>query len=271
MYVACDLRGVLARCYSAPEGFFSHFRPRGKLACHGYIMKHVCISAELRGGVRRIKRRLADHLARDCVPPSRDEQVTRKTPIFFLHFNKLLRFFVLFCFVCKKMARFPPSLESHSLFLSHPLSNCSGRSSGSRSSSRSTTAAAGAIYSTSSAHLSSAISLTAASSAGGAGRGVSCAEMALLHPCSLPRYAPSAGNKRNNAIIIYNFQRTLYFRPDRNCEQIRKVRLPSADTVIDSWNRVHLLNARRGLGLVDFAGSGLPISVATWPPSAERG
>ena len=39
--------------------FLSHFRPRGKLACHGYIIQHVWISAELRGGARRIKRRLA--------------------------------------------------------------------------------------------------------------------------------------------------------------------------------------------------------------------
>ena len=50
---------VLARCSPAPECFFSHFRPRGKLACHGYIMKHVWMSAELRGGAWRIKRRLA--------------------------------------------------------------------------------------------------------------------------------------------------------------------------------------------------------------------
>ena len=53
------LRVFLARCSPAAEGFFSHFRPRGKLACHGYIMKHVWISAELRGGAWRIKRRLA--------------------------------------------------------------------------------------------------------------------------------------------------------------------------------------------------------------------
>ena len=39
--------------------FFSHFRPRDNLACHGCILKHVWISAERWGGVRRIKRRLA--------------------------------------------------------------------------------------------------------------------------------------------------------------------------------------------------------------------
>ena len=49
----------LARCSPAAKCFFSHFRPRGKLACHGNIMKHVWISAKLRGGARRIKRRLA--------------------------------------------------------------------------------------------------------------------------------------------------------------------------------------------------------------------
>ena len=59
VYVKYDLRLILARCSPAAERFFSHFRPRGKLACHGYIMKHAWISAELRGGARRIKRRLA--------------------------------------------------------------------------------------------------------------------------------------------------------------------------------------------------------------------
>ena len=42
--------------------FFPHFRPRGKLAYHWYIMKRVLISAELRGGARRIKLRLASYL-----------------------------------------------------------------------------------------------------------------------------------------------------------------------------------------------------------------
>ena len=49
----------MSRCFPAPEHLFSHFRPGGKLACHGYIVKHVWISIELRGGDRRIKRRLA--------------------------------------------------------------------------------------------------------------------------------------------------------------------------------------------------------------------
>ena len=58
LYVKCGLF-FLARCSPATACFLSHFRPRGKLACHGYIMERVWISAELRGGARRIKRRLA--------------------------------------------------------------------------------------------------------------------------------------------------------------------------------------------------------------------
>ena len=58
-HVKYDLRLSLARCSPAAECSFSDFRPRGKLACRGYMMKHVWISAELRGGARRIKRHLA--------------------------------------------------------------------------------------------------------------------------------------------------------------------------------------------------------------------
>ena len=72
-------------------------------------------------------------------------------------------------------------------------------------------------------------------------------------------------------MIISNGQCTLYFGPDRKCEQIRKVWLPSADIVIAAWNRVRLVKARQGLGLLDFEGSWLPISVATWPSLAVRG
>ena len=42
----------MARCSPAAEFSFSHFRPRGALARHGYIMKHVWISAELLVGAR---------------------------------------------------------------------------------------------------------------------------------------------------------------------------------------------------------------------------
>ena len=58
-YVKYDERLFLARCSPTVECFLSHFRPRGKLACHWDIMKHAWISAELRGGARSIKRRLA--------------------------------------------------------------------------------------------------------------------------------------------------------------------------------------------------------------------
>ena len=40
-----------ARYSPTAECFFSHIRPRGKLEYHGYIMKHVWISAELRVAV----------------------------------------------------------------------------------------------------------------------------------------------------------------------------------------------------------------------------
>ena len=52
---------------------------------------------------------------------------------------------------------------------------------------------------------------------------------------------------------------------------MRIVWLASSGTEVAAWNRVRLVNARRGLGLLDFEGSGLPISVATWPASAEKG
>ena len=41
--------------------------------------------------------------------------------------------------------------------------------------------------------------------------------------------------------------------------------------MVAAWNRVRLVNARRGSGFLGFEGSELPISVATWPASAERG
>ena len=64
VYVKYYLRFFWARCSSAAECFFSHFRQRGKLVCHGYIMKHVWVSAELGGGARRIKRRLSGSIWR---------------------------------------------------------------------------------------------------------------------------------------------------------------------------------------------------------------
>ena len=59
MYISRMVFVVFGSLLPAAECFFSHFRPRGKLACHGYIMKHVWILAELLGGARRIKGRLA--------------------------------------------------------------------------------------------------------------------------------------------------------------------------------------------------------------------
>ena len=141
----------------------------------------------------------------------------------------------------QKMARYPSSLESTALFLSHPLSSCS-RSSSSRSSSRSTTAIC-----SSSTHLPSAISLAAAS------RWRQGCIMRRKGPCYLAWYALSNGNIRNNTIIVFIRQRLLYFRPARNCEHIRNIWLASSGTVIAAWNRVRLVNARRGPGLLAFA------------------
>ena len=105
-------------------------------------------------------------------------------------------------------------------------------------------------------------------------RRAGCRQGCIMHrngPCSLAWYAVSARNIMNNTIIIYNDPRTLYFCPKRNCEQIRDVWLASSGTVVAAWNSVRLVNARRGPGLLDFEGSGLPISVAAWPASAKRG
>ena len=64
---------------------------------------------------------------------------------------------------------------------------------------------------------------------------------------------------------------TLYFFRPETVNTSATFGLASSGTVIAAWNRVRLVNARRGPGLLDFEGSGLPISVATWPASAERG
>ena len=75
----------------------------------------------------------------------------------------------------------------------------------------------------------------------------------------------------SNTMFIFIGKSTLYFRTSTTCEHIRNAWLDSLGTVIAAWNRVRLVNTLRGPGLLDFEGSGLPISVATWPVSAERG
>ena len=52
-------------------------------------------------------------------------------------------------------------------------------------------------------------------------------------------------------MIISLGQRTLYFRPSRNCEHNRNVWLASSGTVIAGWHRVRLVNAQRRPGLLD--------------------
>ena len=59
------------------------FRPRGKLACHGYIMKHVWILAELRGGARRIKRRLSGSIWQAIAFRLPETSRSLETPHFF--------------------------------------------------------------------------------------------------------------------------------------------------------------------------------------------
>ena len=80
VYEKYYLRVFLARRSSSAERFFSQFRPRAKLSCHRYFMKHVWISAELCGGARRIKRRLAGNTWLGIIPLPWDEQVTWNTP-----------------------------------------------------------------------------------------------------------------------------------------------------------------------------------------------
>ena len=90
----------LARCSPAAECFFSHFRSWGKLACHGYIMKHVWISAELRCGARRIKRLLAGSIWHEIAFRLPETSRSIATPQIVLFrstvFDKLFQFFVLF-------------------------------------------------------------------------------------------------------------------------------------------------------------------------------
>ena len=104
-----DVRFFLARCSPAAECFFSRFRPRGKLACYGYIIKHACISAELRGGARRIKLRLAGSIWQGIAsrPPETSRSLGTPHVVFqnlIFRYSKLLQFFVLCCFVRRKMA-----------------------------------------------------------------------------------------------------------------------------------------------------------------------
>ena len=170
----------MARCSPAPEGFFSHFRPRGKLACDGYIMKHVWISALLRGGARRIKRRLAGSIWHGIAFRLRETSRSIATPqnIFQILINSynFLFFFVLFV---KKWPATRPVLH-RLLFLSPALSSCSSRSRSSRSSSPSTMAAAGW------SNITSAERPLSRGGEQGAGRDLSCAKMVPVLSIDMP-------------------------------------------------------------------------------------
>ena len=69
-------------------------------------------------------------------------------------------------------------------------------------------------------------------------------------------HAVSAGNIGNNTTIISYCEFPLYFRPERSCEHIRDVWFASSGTVVATWNRVRLVNARRGAGFLYFDGVG---------------
>ena len=93
----------LARCSPAAECFFSQFRPRGKLACRGYIMNHVWISAELRGRARRIKRRLAGSISQGILRSASLKRAGHLEHPKLLNFDFLMNFYIFFrCFVRTK-------------------------------------------------------------------------------------------------------------------------------------------------------------------------
>ena len=138
----------------------------------------------------------------------------------------------MFCsfIFCRKMDRYHrPCLKSPAPLLSHPLSSCSSRISNSRSNSRSTTAAAaGAIYSSNSTHLLSAISLAAASRV----------LTGINHP---PKWALLSGlvcrvGREYKEEYNNHVQRSMYaiVPPIKNFKHIPDVWWASLGTVVDS-------------------------------------
>ena len=138
------------------------------------------------------------------------------------------------------MARYPPSLRiSFSVFIA-PLSSCSSRSSWSNIQQQ---------YTSAERHISRG-------GEQGADRDVSCAEMAPVRSLGMPCRPGIEGTRQ----VSYPMFNTPYICSARNCQQIRNVSFASSATAIAAWNRVRLVNARRGPGLLDLEGSGLPIS-----------
>ena len=108
VYVKYYVRFFSARCFAAAEYFFSHFRPRGKLACHGYIMKYIWISAELRGGARRIERRLAGSIWQGIAIRLPETSRSLGTPQFvFQNFDILINFDSYLFFVVLFVKKWP--------------------------------------------------------------------------------------------------------------------------------------------------------------------
>ena len=177
-------------------------------------------------------------------------------------YNSLLYVF------CKKMARYHRAVSNHLLCVYHTLSAIAAV--------EAAVAAAVAVaqqqqqqpeqYTAAAVHICRATYLS--------WRRAGCRQGCILRqnmPCSLAWHAVLARKIRNNTIMLSNGPRTPNFSAGRNCEQVRDVWLASSGAVVAAWNRVRVVNGRRGPGLLDFKGSGLPISVATWPASAERG
>ena len=81
----------------------------GKLACHGYIMKHVWISAELRGGARRIKRRLAGSIWQGIASASLRRAGHLAHPKLFLKFDIVINFYKILFFVALFVKKWPTS------------------------------------------------------------------------------------------------------------------------------------------------------------------
>ena len=80
-----------------------------------YVMKHVWISADLRGGARRIKRRSAGSIWQGTAFRLPETSKSPGTPqIVFSNLDILIDFYQVFvrCFVRKKMARYSTNLGS---------------------------------------------------------------------------------------------------------------------------------------------------------------
>ena len=162
--------------------------------------------------------------------------MTWNTPNCLTNSDELSQFFVRFCFVCKKMARYPRT------FCNLPVSNRLLRFYHILSAVAAVEAPVAAAVAaaqpqqqeqyTAEVHICRALHLSR--------RRAGCRQGLIVHrnmPCFLAWCAVSADIIINNTIIISNCQHSLIFRAARNCEHIRDVWLASLGTVIAAWNR----------------------------------